>query len=437
MGIASDEFSEFARSERLDVSPPVGSTRHVILASLVGNVMEWYDFAIYGYFAVTIGNSFFPSGDAVASTLAAFGVFAAGFLARPLGGVLFGYVGDRLGRKRALTLSVLLMALTTLLMGVLPTHAAVGDLAGFLLVALRLLQGLAVGGEFTTSIVYVVEHAGPGHHGRDGSWMSVGAIAGMLLGSAVGALMANLLSAEALSDWGWRVPFIFGLVVGIAGFMLRGRLPELAGADTPHERLRLVEALRAEWRTILRLVLLAVPNGVVFYILFVYAVSYLQTLDGIPPREALDVNTIGMAVLVGWTVLGGVLSDRFGRRPVAAFSMAAVLLLSWPLFILLGHRMFAVILAAQLCFAAFLGLYCGQLPATLVEALPRRVRCTGVSLSYNLSVGLLGGLTPLFATWMIKRTGDEMTPAYMLMIAAAITLLAIWRMPESAGRLLR
>jgi MHS family proline/betaine transporter-like MFS transporter len=420
-------------------TPPTTSTRQIIVASLIGNVMEWYDFAVYGYFAVAIGTSFFPANDPVSSTLAAFGVFAAGFLARPLGGALFGHVGDRFGRKRALEASVALMAVPTVLIGLLPTHAQVGALAGLSLVVLRLMQGLAVGGEFTTSIVYVVEHADAAHRGRHGSWMMVGATSGILLGSAVGALMANLMPAEMLTAWGWRIPFLLGVAVAAIGFWLRRRLPELplTSSSPGHRRPPLLAALETEWRTVSSVILLCLPNGVGFYILFVYIVSYLQTLDNIPPREALDINTISMVGLIGCSLAGGVLSDRFGRKPVAVTAMAGLLILSWPLFDLLGDPWFAVMLSAQLCFAALIGLYLGQVPAMLVEALPREVRCTAISVSYNLSVGLFGGLKPMAATWLIRRTGDEVVPAIMLVVAAALTLVALWRTPETAGKPLR
>lgn len=419
--------------------PPAASTRQIITASLVGNVMEWYDFAVYGYFAVAIGAAFFPADDPVASTLAAFGVFAAGFLARPVGGALFGHIGDRFGRKRALLASVALMAVPTVLIGLLPTHAQLGNLAGLLLVVLRLLQGLAVGGEFTTSIVYVVEHAPASHRGRHGSWMEAGAIAGILFGSAAGTLVANLLSPEALGSWGWRVPFLFGIGVAGLGIWLRRQLPDVPSAGTDHgeQHSPLAAALASEWRTILRLILLCLPSGVAFYILFVYVVSYLQTLDRIPPREALDINTISMTVLIGCALLGGALSDRFGRKPVAVIAMTGLLLLSWPLFTYLGHPVFNVMLASQVCFALLVGLYAGQLPAMLAESLPRQVRCTAASISYNLSVGLFGGLTPMTATWLIHRTGDEMIPAMLLLGVAALTLLGLWRAPETAGKPLR
>jgi MHS family proline/betaine transporter-like MFS transporter len=439
MIIASGDLAGLRAEPIADHAPPAVPARRVIAASLIGNIMEWYDFAIYGYFAVTIGANFFPVADPISSTLAAFAVFAVGFLARPLGGVLFGHVGDRIGRKRALTASVALMAVPTVLIGLLPPHAQIGALAGAALVVLRLLQGLAVGGEYTSSIAYAVEHAHAQHRGRDGSWMGVGAVSGVLLGSAVGALISSVMPADRLSAWGWRIPFLLSVVVGGFGLWLRRRLPEtpLVSRGPGDERLPILIAIETEWRTMLRVALLCLPNGVAFYTLFVFVVSYLQTFVHVPEREALEVNTVSMMGLVGWTLLGGALSDRLRRKPVAVAAMAGLLIFAWPLFDFLDHPRFAVMLSAQLCFAAFLGLYSGQLPATMVEALPGRVRCTAIALSYNFSVGLSGGLTPLGATWLIQRTGDEMVPAIMLMMLAVVTLLALWRTPETAGMPLR
>jgi MFS family permease len=227
MNAAGGDLADRGAGPIASHAPPAG---RVIAASLIGNVMEWYDFGIYGYFAVAIGTNFFPAADRVSSTLAAFAVFAVGFLARPVGGVLFGHVGGRIGRKQALTASVALMAVPTVLIGLLPTYAQIGALAGAALVFLR-LQGLAVGGEFTSSIAYAVEHADARRRGRDGSWMAVGSIIGIMLGSAVGALMSNVMSADAVSAWGWRIPFLLGVVVGLVGSWLRRRLP-----DTPLRR---------------------------------------------------------------------------------------------------------------------------------------------------------------------------------------------------------
>jgi MHS family proline/betaine transporter-like MFS transporter len=439
MSVASGDLAALGAGPIAGHPPPALPARQVITAGLIGNVMEWYDFAIYGYFAVAVGANFFPAADPISSTLAAFAVFAVGFLARPLGGVFFGHIGDRFGRKQALTASVVLMAVPTVLIGLLPTHAQIGALAGAALAFLRLLQGLAVGGEFTSSIVYAVEHAHPRHRGRDGSWMAVGSLIGILLGSAVGALVSSVMGADELSAWGWRIPFLFGVVVGVFGLWLRRRLPEapLPGRAPGRERLPILLAIETEWRTMLRIMLLCLPNGAGFYTLFVFVVSYLQTFVHVPGREALEVNTISMMGLLGWTLLGGALSDRLGRKPVATAAMAGLLLFAWPLFDFLDHPRFAVMQAAQLCFAAFMGLYIGQLPALLVEALPGKVRCTALSLSFNFSVGLFGGLTPLVATWLIQRTGDEMVPAITLMTVAALTLAALWRTSETAGTALR
>src|SRR5690242_1534364 len=199
----------------------------LIAAGTVGNVMEWYDFSAYGYFAATIGRRFFPSADATTSLIAAFGVFAAGFLMRPLGGVVFGHIGDRVGRKAALTISVLAMAVPTFLIGVLPDYATLGPAAAVLLVVLRMIQGLSVGGEYTTSIVFLVEGAGQKHRGFAGSWSGFGAVGGILLGSAGGALVTVTLSPAEVASWGWRLPFFAGLFVGLAGLYVRRHIPEL------------------------------------------------------------------------------------------------------------------------------------------------------------------------------------------------------------------
>src|SRR5262245_47176657 len=261
-----------ARAILMDAAPaiaPSGEAIHpahlpvrLIAAGTVGNIMEWYDFAVYGYFAATIGRHFFPAENATTSLIAAFGVFAAGFLMRPLGGVVFGHIGDQIGRKAALTVSVLAMAIPTFLIGVLPGYATLGSMAAVLLVILRMIQGLSVGGEYTTSIVFLVEGAGRKHQGFAGSWSGFGAIGGLLLGSALGAVVTVICSPELVHDWGWRVPFLLGLLVGLAGLYVREHIPEMH-QPTAHAKGRspVWEALRTEWRTILRIGLLNAING--------------------------------------------------------------------------------------------------------------------------------------------------------------------------------
>jgi MHS family proline/betaine transporter-like MFS transporter len=282
----------------------------LIAAGTVGNVMEWYDFAVYGYFAATIGQHFFPSDNRTTSLIAAFGVFAAGFLMRPLGGAVFGHIGDRVGRKAALTISVLAMAIPTFLIGLLPGYATLGPLAAVLLVLLRMVQGLSVGGEYTTSIVFLVEGAGRRHHGFAGSWSGFGAIGGILLGSAVGALVTVAFSQEAVRSWAWRLPFLLGLVVGLAGLYIREHIPELH-QSTKHARGRspVWEALRSQPRAVLRIALLNVINAIGFYIAFVFLVTYMQTASGLTEAAALEINTLNMVALLAMIPLSGWLSD--------------------------------------------------------------------------------------------------------------------------------
>ena len=327
-------------------APAAMSPRRVIAASVVGNVLEWYDFAVYGYFAAAIGTAFFPSGDPVASVLASFGAFAAGFLARPIGGILFGHIGDRLGRKRALTLSVALMSVPTVAIGLLPDHAQIGAAAPVLLVLMRLVQGLSVGGEFTTSIVYIVEHAEPQRRGLQGSLAMVAATLGILLGSAVAAVITTVLGDAATAAWGWRLAFLLGLVAGVVGLWLRRRLPETP-VDTSREAgWPLRKALRRDGGTILRAMVLCLACGPVFYLLFVYLVSYLQGFVHVPERITLDVNTVSMLGLCLFQISGGAMSDRFGRKPVAIVAMVGLLVLAWPLFRLLHHPDWPILLGA-------------------------------------------------------------------------------------------
>ena len=306
-------------------------TRKVIAAGMIGNVLEWYDFAIYGYFAASIGRHFFPREDAVAQLLAAFGVFALGYLVRPIGGALIGHIGDRYGRRAALTVSVTAMAVPTFLMGLLPGYETLGLLAPVALILLRMVQGLSVGGEYTSSMVFLVERAPAGHRGLMGAFICCGTTVGILLGSGVGAATAAMMTTETLDAWGWRIPFLLGIVVGVAGFILRRHVIEAAPAARG-ERSPIVETLRDHWRLVVRLAGLSVFNAVSFYVMFVYVASWLQTADGISPAHALEINTISMMILLPALLASGWLSDRFGRKPILMASTALTVVVALPLF---------------------------------------------------------------------------------------------------------
>jgi MHS family proline/betaine transporter-like MFS transporter len=408
--------------------------RRIILAGVVGNMMEWYDFAVYGYFAQIIGQQFFPSKDPVASLVAAFGVFAAGFLMRPFGGLVFGSIGDRIDRKAALTFSVIAMAIPTFLIGLLPGYAEVGVAASVLIVLLRLVQGLSVGGECTTSVVFLVEGAAPEQRGLMGSWSSFGAVAGILLGSAVGAALASLLSPAALQSWGWRIPFLLGLLVGLVGLYIRHHLPEMVGASSVRRPTTspVAEAFRSEWRAILRVAGLNVMNAVGFYMIFVYVATYLQQIVHVEAARSLDINTISMVVMLLVMPTAGGLSDRVGRKPLLLAAAVGLLIGSWPLFWVMHHSNFALILLGQSGFAVLIGLFMGTAPATMAETFPAHVRCTALSLGYNLCLGILGGTTPMVAAYLIARSHNDFSPAFYLMAAAAVSLGVILSLRETA-----
>ena len=413
-----------------DVNMNFAQTRRVIVAGMIGNVLEWYDFAVYGFFAAAIGQEFFPHQDRVAQLLSAFGVFALGYLMRPLGGAITGHIGDRFGRRAALTFSVTAMAIPTFLMGLLPGYRTLGLLAPIALTLLRMVQGLSVGGEYTSSVVFLVEQAPNGRRGLMGALIACGAVAGTLLGSAVGAAFTANLSAAALQAWGWRIPFLLGLVVGVGGYVVRRHMSETI-ATPCRERSPIVETLHDHWRTVLGFAGLSVFNAVGFYVSFVYLVSWLQNVNHIAPARALEINSFSMVILLVVIVASGLLADRFGRKPLILLATVLCFIGALPLFWLLNHPSVWLAQLGQLGLALIVGLYRGTEPAILVEAAPLKVRCTAVALGYNVSAGVVGGVTPLVASWLVARTGDEIAPGFLMMVAAAVTFLTTLRFPET------
>jgi MFS transporter, MHS family, proline/betaine transporter len=407
--------------------------RQLILAGSAGNIMEWYDFSVYGYFAATIGRLFFPAGDGLSSLTASFGVFAGGFLMRPIGSAVFGHIGDRVGRKAALVLSTMLMAVPTCLIGLLPTYDQIGFAAPLLLVLLRLVQGLSVGGEFTTSGIFLAEGAAPGRRGFLSSWSFFGAIGGSLLGSAVGAAITTALDPGAAAAWGWRVAFVLGLGVGLSGFVVRRQVVQepLAARDQGRPAAPVVEAFRTEWRTMLRIVALTPGLAVGGYLCFIYAPTWVQQTTGLPASTALAVNTAAMALGLALIPTMGALSDRIGRKPVLLGGAAGLVLCSWPLLWLMQHPWAPLVLLGQAGFAVLVAALQGTITATMVEATPRRLRVSTLSIGYNVSLALFGGTTPLVATYLIQRSHDPLSPGLYLMAAALVSFLALLRQPET------
>jgi MHS family proline/betaine transporter-like MFS transporter len=401
------------------------------IAGVVGNVVEWYDFALYGFLAPIIGQQFFPSDDPTTSLLASYGVFAVGFLMRPLGGVVFGLLGDTIGRARTMLISVAMMALPTIALGLLPSYSSIGFAAPVLLVAIRLVQGLSVGGEFSSSVTYMVETAPEGTRGRAGSWANVGSMSGMLLGSAAAAIVTTVFSGEFLESTGWRLPFLFGGVIGLVAIILRRHLPRSphfqaheAGTPSTSPLWRIWKYNRTE---ALQAFLFAAGYGMVFYLVMVYMPGWISRESGTGESEALQINSALTLAIIPMMVLLASFGDCWVRRTrFIAISMGITALVAWPLMQLMVDGGVPQIILAQAILVLLLAVPLGSAPAAFVELFPSNDRLTGYSISFNLGIGVVGGATPMLATSLIEATGVAISPAWMMIVAtagAALTLL--------------
>jgi MHS family proline/betaine transporter-like MFS transporter len=416
--------------------------RKAITAGVIGNVLEWYDFGVYGYLVPTISQLFFPSGDPVVSLLSTFAVFGVGFVMRPVGSILFGVYGDRHGRRRALSSVVFVMALATFAMGLLPTYGEVGVLAPALLVVVRLLQGLSAGGEWGGSTSYIVEFAPATRRGFFGAWQLVGVGGGFLLGSLTAALLnAALPEAERLA-WGWRLPFLFGIAVGIVGAYLRWRLDDTPKyieieAEGAVAAAPLGEALKNYPRQTLLGFGVTLHNTVAYYIALVYMTNYMISVGRLPQSTALWIGTPCLAVFVVLMPLMGWLSDRLGRRPLLITSCIGYAVFGYPFFLMAASGNTGLAVVAQLLMVLLYVPYAGACPAYYAEIFPTRVRYTALSIGYNIAVAIFGGFAPFIATFLVRVTGNSHAPAAYVIIAAIITLVVLLRTRETAFAPLR
>lgn len=406
------------------------SRRRLVLGGIGGNMLEWYDFTVYGYFAATIGKLFFPSEQPGVSLIAAFGVYAAGFLVRPFGAVLFGYLGDHIGRKRVLTVSIVLMATPTTLIGVLPTYEHIGIYAPILLIFLRIAQGLSASGEITGSFVYLIESGPTERRGFFGSLSFVGAILGILCGSFAGAVISAVGGAEVLEDWAWRLPFLAGSLLGIVGFLLRRQIPELPRREnaSPSPVIELFSSYR---RQMLQGIPIAMLQSCGFVMLFVYLVTWIGQQTGEPRADILAINSLSMVVLVISAGVAGRVSDRVGRRPVLIFAAAGLALFGYPLLWLVGHADLTLIMAGQAGFAVFVGAANGIVPVILAEQFPWRIRVTATALTYNIPVMLFAGTAPMTGAWLVHRTHHPMSIAWYIMAIGVLALIVALTLRET------
>ncbi len=397
---------------------------------MIGNALEWYDFALYGYFASVISQQFFPNTDPYISLISTYGAFAAGFLMRPFGAILFGILGDRYGRKISLAISILMMAIPTACIGLLPTYEQIGIAAPILLTIVRLLQGFSLGGEFSGSITFIVEHSKDNRRGVAGSTTVISLVFGMLVGSLIATVFAEILSKEDLETWGWRVPFLIGIAIGFVGFYIRhhthespryARMKE-SGALSKHP---LRDVFTKHPMKVAQAIGMYLSVTVPFYIFSVFMITYYSKIIGAPFEDALLINLIGMGMLMPIVLMSGWMSDKIGRKRIMVFSAIGYLIFAYPIFALMSSGVFVYAMTAQVIFAIFLGFYIGPIPAVLVELFPTSVRYTGMAISYNICAAIFGGTAPMVSTWLIKTTGYNSVVAVYIILCAIISLFTL------------
>lgn len=423
------------------VSDPVSPAvlRRATVGATIGSVVEWFDIAVYGYLAATIGAVFFPSDDPAASLLSSFAVFAAAFAVRPLGGIFFGAIGDRIGRQKTLAWVIILVSVATLSIGLLPGYATIGVTAPVLLVVVRLLQGFSAGGEMGGASAFVLEHSPSRRRGYLVAWVEMGCILGFLLGSVVVLLLNLALTSGQLESWGWRIPFLLAAPLGLIGLYIRTRLEEtpefaalLASGRTAKNPLR--ESIRDHWPAILRTAGYALFQNVALYVILTFLPSYQSETLGHTSLVASTSSVISMVVVCALIPPFGALSDRLGRRPVLGMSCALATVFSYPLFVLMGQGSDILVVVSHAGLGLILAMFLGPTLTAMNEMFSARVRYGGFSLGYNISVSAFGGTAPFIVTWAIDRTGQQVAPAYYVIAAAVVTAIVILTARETAPR---
>lgn len=404
--------------------------KKVIISGMIGNALEWYDFALYGHFVMILSKHFFPTCDPYVGTLATYTVFAAGFIMRPIGAILFGYIGDKYGRRTALSASILMMAIPTACIGLLPTYETIGIAAPILLALIRLLQGASIGGEFSGCIAFLVEFSPMKRRGLVGSASMVSLCAGMLLGSIVATTVSKFMPQEAFELWGWRIPFIIGILIGLVGIYVRMSLHESpvymkAKQHNDLSKKPVREAVKDHSKELLVAIGLYLTVTVPFYTFTIFVKNMMANNLGYNYTESLTVNLVCITVAMLLMPFSAWLSDIYGRKKVMTYTCYAFIVLIYPIFWLLTGFGYYEALISQLIFAVLVGFYMGPIPAALVELFPTRVRFTGVALSYNISAGLFGGSAPLVGTWLMEKTGSFNAMSLYIIAFVALTLISL------------
>lgn len=408
----------------------MGSFKKLVAVSTIGSVLEWYDFCLFGYIAPIISHVFFGQGSAADLLLMTFATFAVGFLVRPLGALYFGSMGDRKGRKVALSRTVLLMAIASTAIGCIPSYAQIGALSTIFLVCMRLLQGFSASGEYPNAVSFVSEMAPPHLRGYYASFALAGVIGGILLGSVTVTVISMFFNNAQFHSWGWRIPFLLSAPLGCIAFYLRSKMLEsipfqnLVKSSTVHKT-PMLAVLRQRPKTVLFAGIIFTFANVAVYTIFVYFNSFLSNYYKVPVHTASLINSVTLLCLILLLPVCGRLSDRFGRQTIMLWGAAGTALFTYPLFLFLNTSGIFEIFLIQLMFAAMMALFLGPMIAYISEMFPTALRVSGIAISLNVSASLFGGTAPFIATWLIQLTGIKSAACVYLIIVAIVTTVSL------------
>lgn len=424
--------------------------KKAVTAAALGNAMEWFDFGVYGFVAYALGKVFFPDASPAVQTIAALGTFSVPFLVRPLGGIFFGIMGDRFGRQKVLSLTIIIMAISTFCIGLIPSYESIGIWAPVILLICKLAQGFSVGGEYTGAAIFVAEYAPDRRRGFLGSWLDFGSIAGFVLGAGLVVLLQTILQEQNFLDWGWRIPFFIAGPLGLLGLYLRHAAEETPAftqqlekmekedKDAVQERptVSFLEILSKYRKALLISIGMVLVTNITYYMLLTYMPTYLSSSLGYSEEHGVLIIVVVMIGMLFVQPVVGFFSDKVGRKPFLRLGSIGLLLLAYPAYKFIGSDNTGLIFLGLLFIAVVLNCMTGVMASTLPALFPTRIRYSALASSFNFAI-IVAGLTPTLAAWLVEESGNLMMPAYYLMIAAIIGIVTSFYLPETANKPMR